>query len=140
MTEMLMFPISFGEAADKISILQIKRERIAQPEKLANVERELAQAAPLLFENCQEAPEFQALFAKLRNINQRLWDIEEALRECEQRQDFGSEFIRLARAVYLTNEERSETKRDIDLLFNSPIVEEKSYIRRNRPSATDSNS
>lgn len=126
MTELLA-PISFGEAADKVGILQIKRERIRAPEKRANVEAQLAHLAPLLFARAAEVPEFAELFARLKAINERLWDIEDALRRHEQQQDFGPEFVRLARAVYRTNDERAGVKRELDVLFGSRFVEEKCY-------------
>jgi hypothetical protein len=126
MTELLA-PISFGEAADKVSILQIKCERIRAPEKRANVEAQLAELAPLLFVRAAEVAGFAELFARLKAINERLWEIEDALRRHEQQQDFGPEFVRLARAVYLTNDERAGVKRELDMLFGSRFVEEKCY-------------
>lgn len=128
MTE-LVAPISFGEAADKVGILQIKRDRIGESEKRANVEAQLAQLAPLLFAHTADLPGFSELFARLKAINERLWDIEDELRRHEERQDFGPKFVRLARSVYRTNDERMRAKRALDALFGSPIVEEKSYLR-----------
>ena len=124
----LTLPVSFGEAADKIAILEIKRHRISDPAKRANVELELSQIAPLFFAQVNGSEEFAPLFEELKNVNGRLWDIEEHIREHERRGDFGQEFVRLARAVYQTNDERMRVKRRIDLLFDSPIREEKSYV------------
>jgi hypothetical protein len=125
----LMLPVSFGEAADKIAILEIKRDRISDPAKRANVEMELAQLSPLFYAQVSGEDQFVPLFARLKDINIRLWDIEEHIRDHERRGDFGSGFVQLARAVYYTNEERVRAKREVDLLFNSPIREEKSYVQ-----------
>jgi hypothetical protein len=125
----LFVRISIGEAADKVSILQLKRERFREPKKRANVEAQLALLAPALFERVGAVPGFAALFARLKEINASLWDIEEELRRHEERKDFGPEFIRLARSVYLTNDRRMRLKREVDVLFGSPLVEEKSYAR-----------
>src|SRR2546423_4432534 len=128
MTEFLT-PLSFGEVADRVSILQIKYERIREPEKRVNVEARLAQLGPALFQHASHTPGFAELFAQLKAINERLWDMEDELRRHESRKDFGPEFIQLARSVYLTNDERMRIKRALDELFGSSIVEEKSYVR-----------
>lgn len=125
----LMLPVSFGEAADKISILEIKRERIVDSLKRANVEAELRMALASFPEEFRGRDGFAQLFANLKAINLRLWEIEDAVRDLERREEFGPEFVRLARSVYLTNDERFRIKRDIDNLFDSPIREEKSYAR-----------
>jgi hypothetical protein len=124
----LSLPVSFGEAADKLTILEIKRERIVDPAKLANIEAELRVVQQRLFEHTGEVTGFTELFERLKGINARLWDIEEGVRSHERRGDFGAEFIRLARAVYRTNDERTRVKRELDILFHSAIVEEKSYV------------
>lgn len=124
---MIYWPVSFGEAADRIAILQIKAERIHDPGKLANVRSELAQATQLLLQHVPQTTEFKRLFAELKNINARLWRIEEDLREHERRSAFGTEFLALARSVYRENDERFRVKRQIDLLLGSSIPEEKSY-------------
>ena len=128
MTGTVVLPLSFGEAADKIAILQIKRERIADPDKLAHVEAELRAIAPIFFASVGEAAGFEALFARLKEINGRLWEIEEGLRQHERKGAFGVPFIELARAVYRTNDERFRLKREIDRLLGSEIFEEKSYV------------
>jgi hypothetical protein len=130
---LLTLPVSFGEAADKVAILEIKRDRIQDAAKRANVELELAQVAPLFLAQANGVEGFKALFARLKDVNARLWDIEEHIREHERRGDFGPEFVRLARAVYQTNDERVRVKREVDLLFDSPIREEKSYVQHDTP-------
>jgi hypothetical protein len=125
----LSLPVSFGEGADKIAILEIKRERISDAAKRANVELELSQVAPLFFARVNGEERFAPLFARLKDVNARLWDIEERIREYERRGDFGPEFVQLARAVYQTNDERVRVKREVDLLFRSGILEEKSYVQ-----------
>ena len=119
-------PVSWGELLDKITILEIKRARITRPDALANVEQEhrllASAAAPAL-----ARADLQPLLADLRAVNEALWDIEDAIREEEAAQRFGSDFIRLARSVYQRNDERAATKRRINLLLGSELVEEKSY-------------
>jgi len=124
---MIRWPLSFAEAADRLSILQIKRERIRDPRKLANVEAELLQAEPLLLDCIPQTTEFQSLFGRLKELNGRLWDIEEKIRQHERAGKFGPEFVVLARSVYRTNDDRYRLKREIDRLLGSPIQEEKSY-------------
>lgn len=122
-----MIPVSPGELADKISILQIKADKIGEPAKLANVRRELE----LLEEIAQDAlpgtPEISTLRAKLREVNLDLWAIEDDIRAFERRGDFGPGFIALARSVYVTNDQRADLKKRIDILLGSVLTEEKSY-------------
>ena len=127
MTKTLSVPISPGELLDKISILEIKSERISDPDKRANVERELDLLTGLWHSESRETAEVTARRAELKSINERLWDIEDAIRECERRGDFGERFVELARSVYRTNDRRAETKRAINDLLGSTILEEKSY-------------
>ena len=129
-----LIPGSWGELLDKISILEIKAERIVAPAALANVRRELALLVSLL-QPIQSHGSFGAWKAALSRVNQRLWDIEDKLRRKERDQVFDAEFIELARAVYLTNDERAEIKRTINLSLGSQIVEEKQYetYRREPP-------
>lgn len=124
----LCIPVSFGEAADKVTILEIKRERIADPGKIANIEVELELLRRALLQHTRGVAAFGPLFDRLKDINGRLWDVEENIRECENQGDFGPEFVRLARAVYQTNDERTRVKREVDLLFGSALLEEKSYV------------
>jgi hypothetical protein len=122
-------PISWGELIDKITILEIKVERLRAPAALANARRELA----LLLETLAAAKDTPAGLAPLQSalgaVNRRLWDIEDAIRDKEDSQSFDADFIALARAVYQTNDERSRIKRAINELLPSDIVEEKQYRR-----------
>jgi len=114
--------VSVGEVLDKITILQIKSERITDASKLANVRKELQQLT--LAARGYRHP---ALETDLRAVNATLWEIEDRLREKEKRQEFDAEFIELARAVYITNDRRAEIKRRINEITGSALVEEKSY-------------
>jgi len=120
-------PVSVGELIDKITILEIKAERIEDPGKRANVAHELAglmvTAAPLLAAQTRLDP----LKRALREVNQRMWDIQDQLRAHETAQDFGADFIALARGVYQTNGERVALKGEINRLLGSRLVEEKQY-------------
>lgn len=120
----LLAPVSWGELIDKITILEIKAARIADPAKLANVRREL-QALTAVRDKQGKAP--PALAAALREVNGQLWDIEDRIRECEQRGDFGAVFVELARSVYRTNDRRAALKKTINEQMGSELVEEKSY-------------
>ena len=126
MSEILV-PVSFGELLDKIAILQIKSERMSDAAKLANVRRELE----LLDAMWRRAPESRIeatdLWARLKAVNERLWVIEDDIRVKEKRQEFDAEFVRLARAVYVENDERARVKRELNLRLGSALVEEKSY-------------
>ena len=119
---MLEVPVSVGEVLDKISILQIKSERITDASKLANVRKELEQLT-LAAQHCRIPP----LEADLRAVNEALWCIEDRIRVKEKRQEFDAEFIELARAVYITNDRRAEIKRRINDATGSALIEEKSY-------------
>lgn len=123
----LMAPVSAGELIDRITILQIKRQRIDDPGKLAHVLGELAELSAARGRDVPPSPRLRTLADELREVNGRLWDIEDEIRQCERRQDFGPRFIELARSVYAENDRRSEVKREINLLLGSEIVEEKSY-------------
>ena len=123
----ILAPVSFGELLDKISILQIKSERIADPAKLANVRKELDALSATWLEHPAAQAQIPELRANLKAVNERLWDIEDDIRRCEQNQSFGEEFIRLARAVYFENDERARIKKAINLALGSAYVEEKSY-------------
>ena len=126
MSEILV-PVSFGELLDKIAILQIKSERMADPAKLANVRKELDALSATWLEHPAAGQDVLELRAQLKAVNERLWEIEDDIRDCERRQDFGAEFIRLARAVYFENDERASLKKQINLALGSAYVEEKSY-------------
>jgi hypothetical protein len=120
-------PVSYGEAADRITILTIKNERMRDEAKLDHVRTELALISDAFFANVPLAPGFDALFAELKAVNEALWQIEDDIRACEAKGDFGDAFIALARAVYTTNDRRAQIKRAIDELLGSELREEKSY-------------
>jgi hypothetical protein len=122
-------PISLGELIDKITILEIKSDNISDAEKLKNVRHELnvlnAKVETLL--DTEGKARLAPLQQTLKSINQELWVIEDDIRDCEFAKDFGPKFIELARAVYVTNDKRANTKKDINLAFGSELIEEKSY-------------
>ncbi len=124
----ILAPVSAGDLIDRITILRLKSERILAPAKLANVRRELTTIEGVAAKNLPDADGLDALTVELHAVNTRLWEIEEAIRDCEAAGDFGAQFIELARAVYITNDRRSEIKRRINVLVGSAIVEEKSYV------------
>jgi hypothetical protein len=124
MTDILV-PISTGELMDKITILEIKSERIANPAQHANIMRELT-ALRSVADQLDGGP-LQEPGGSLKTINSELWRIEDDIRACEARGDFGAEFIALARAVYRLNDERARLKRTINEISGSRFVEEKSY-------------
>jgi hypothetical protein len=119
---MLNVPVSVGEVLDKISILEIKSERITDAGKLKNVRTELAHLLAIA-----EAHRHPALEAELKQVNEALWDIEDRIRIKEHLQEFDDEFIELARSVYVTNDRRADIKREINTATGSELVEEKSY-------------
>jgi hypothetical protein len=127
MTRPISVPISPGELLDKISILEIKAERIGDAVKRANVERELDLLTGLWHAEAAETAEITKLRAELKALNESLWDIEDAIRDCERRGEFGDRFVELARGVYRTNDRRAVTKRAINESLGSTILEEKSY-------------
>ena len=118
--------ISNGELLDKFSILEIKMGNITDPFKLTNIENEYKE----LTSDCTDLlrnSTISSLYAELKSINQKLWIVEDDIRECERRKDFGPEFVSLAREVYFTNDERARVKKEINLASGSSLVEEKSY-------------
>lgn len=119
--------ISPGELIDKITILEIKSERMDDAEKLKNVRFELDVLTTCMQEQIADVARISALHADLKTINEALWDIEDDIRDCERQQDFGDEFVRLARAVYVTNDKRAAVKKQINVALRSDLVEEKSY-------------
>ena len=120
-------PISWGELVDKITILQIKSENLISKGALENVERELKQLQYIFSQSCPDSIQPKQLEVELKEINQKLWDIEDEIRDKEKNKFFDDEFIQLARSVYITNDERSRIKRTINEIFGSEFVEEKSY-------------
>lgn len=123
----LLVEISPGELIDKLTILEIKLERISDASKLANVDREHAVLKSVCDANFSETPRLLELKQRLKQINAALWEIEDSIRELERDKDFGEGFIALARSVYQTNDRRAATKREINDLLNSDLFEEKSY-------------
>lgn len=123
----ILTPVSIGELIDKISILQIKAERIDDAAKLANVRVELDGLLPLLAAQLQQAPALAGLLTELKAINERMWVIQDGLREMEAAQSFDDAFIQLARGVYQTNGQRIAVKNRINQLAGSALVEEKQY-------------
>jgi len=120
-------PISVGELLDKLTILRIKSERISDPDKLANVQRELESLEKTWTESSFSAHDLSTELEQLRRINETLWEIEDQIRLKESRLEFDQEFIELARSVYLTNDERAVVTREINLKVGSDLVGEKSY-------------
>ena len=118
--------ISNGELLDKFSILEIKMGNITDPSKLTNVENEYRELTSDCTDLLRDSA-ISSLYAELKSVNQRLWIIEDDIRECERRKDFGQEFISLAREVYFTNDDRARVKKEINLASGSSLVEEKSY-------------
>ena len=120
-------PISWGELFDKITILQIKIANFQEKNALMNIKTEHDQLNKIYRNNFLEDEIAKHLFNDLKKINQKLWDIEDKIRDKERSKKFDKEFIELARNVYFTNDERSRIKRNINETFGSKIIEEKSY-------------
>jgi hypothetical protein len=126
----ILVEISVGDLFDKITILNIKLKKITDSEKLINISKELEvlneQSKKV---NVSDKKALTDLTVKLQNINEELWDIENHKRECEAKKDFGESFIKLSRDVHFKNDIRAEIKKEINLLSNSNIVEEKEYSK-----------
>ena len=120
-------PVSWGDLIDKVTILEIKRERIADADALANVRHELALLRTILATLMERSVELMDLKAELKLTNEKLWEIEDCIRQKEAAKEFDAGFIELARAVYKTNDLRSALKRTINARLGSEIREEKSY-------------
>jgi hypothetical protein len=123
---MIEVPVSWGELVDKITILQIKSDRMRDEEKLVNVRKELKLLSEKLGDNAAR-DDIKQLSARLYEVNAALWDIEDDIRDCENAGNFGDRFVQLARSVYITNDKRAELKRDVNIALGSGLVEEKSY-------------
>ncbi len=123
----IVIEIAPGELIDKITILEVKRDRIEDPEKQANVMNELAILRDAQGRSIPSSKELRNLTCQLKAVNERLWEIEDALRDCERKQRFDERFIDLARSVYLHNDARARLKREVNVLLGSTIIEEKSY-------------
>ena len=125
--ENIRVPVSPGEVLDKITILEIKSERMDDPQKVANVRVELKLLQDTWAEAIEDDDVIRDLHAQLKEINEALWEIEDDIRDKERAKEFDDRFIELARAVYFTNDRRSEVKKKLNLHLGSQIVEEKSY-------------
>ena len=119
--------ISAGELLDKISILEIKSEKISDPSKLVDITKE----KDILLKEADKLVAKIGWLKKLKNINLKLWETEDCIRDKERRKEFDQEFTNLARTVYFTNDERFSVKNEINQYYNSYIVEQKSYIKYN---------
>jgi len=122
----ILVPISVGELMDKITILEIKSERIKNPAQLKNIMHELEALRAVRLGHIDRAMS-DKLSAELKTVDAKLWDVEDAIRDCDARGDFGGSFIELARAVYRLNDERSRLKKAINVASGSRLFEEKSY-------------
>jgi len=126
--DIILAEISAGELVDKITILEIKKIKITDQEKLKEVDKELLSLNKTMNEFVKEKSKILDLKEKLKNINLKLWDIENGKREAEKNNDFGEKFIKLARNVYQFNDERAKIKLQINLILNSNIKEVKSHF------------
>jgi hypothetical protein len=123
----ILIPISPGELIDKITILQIKSERMSDAAKVANVRVELQLLESTWRDASRDKPDITAEWAELKRINEKLWVVEDDIRDKERAREFDAKFIELARAVYVINDERAAVKKQINSKLGSRIVEEKSY-------------
>ena len=126
----ILADISVGELYDKITILNIKLKKINDPDKLKNIKIELdalsEQSNKIILKNNEILKEY---IQKLQDINEELWDIENTKRECEANKEFGDTFIKISRDVHFKNDIRASIKKEINLLSNSKISEEKEYSK-----------
>lgn len=120
-------PISCGELVDKLTILEIKGKLITESDKLYEVKKEFKKLSVTFKILLESNPLVQKYYDELLFLNTELWQIEDEIRECEKNNDFGNNFIKLARSVYKTNDQRFHLKNDVNKLFNSNIKEQKSY-------------
>lgn len=125
--QMPRIPVAWGEVFDKLTILDIKLERISDIEKLRNIRKERDEISAVAAVS-QEFPGLTEIVSKLHQINSELWGIEDDKRRCERTQNFGEHFVQLARQVYIKNDERARLKREINVLLGSQLIEEKSYV------------
>jgi hypothetical protein len=129
MSTEIKVPISPGELIDKITILEIKAANISDPAKLANVKVELQLLQETWSTSHYASSNIDAEWKQLRDVNKQLWDIEDDIRDKERQRQFDQQFIELARAVYIRNDERAAVKKTINTKLGSKIVEEKSYAK-----------
>lgn len=123
----ILIPMSPAELIDKICILEIKAEKIKDPEKNKNVRHELEIMQGIFNEHAASSPELDQLIIKLKAISQRGWDIEDIKRACERDKDFGPRFVEAARGAFKNNDERATVWKEINTLLKSDIIQEKSY-------------
>lgn len=123
----ILIPVSPGELLDKITILEIKSERIESVEKRSNVSKELGMLNKVWATMIPDDADITAMRVELKSINETLWEIEDDIRKEEYNKQFGERFVELARSVYITNDQRSDVKKRINIQLKSEIVEEKSY-------------
>lgn len=119
--------LAYGELLDKMTILQIKSERITDESKLSNINKELNLLNALWKSDEKSSVDIASEFTALKDINEKIWDIEDGIRDKERVKEFDQEFIELARSVYFSNDKRAEIKRTINLKLGSELIEEKSY-------------
>jgi len=129
MIQSIEVPIATGELIDKITILEIKAARFSDANKIANVRAELALLCERRASTLSSGPVLDRLAARLKAINERIWGLEDEIRDCERRQDFGAAFVAVARSIYRTNDERAVVKREINEATGSKLIEEKSYTQ-----------
>jgi chromosome segregation ATPase len=120
-------PVAVAELIDKITILEIKTERFRDATKLANAKAELTLLHERRAATVGTDPALSAIEARLKAVNERIWELEDTIRECERQQDFGPAFVKAARSIYRTNDERAALKREINMTTGSQLIEEKSY-------------
>jgi len=125
--DIILVPVSPGEVLDKITILEIKSERMNDAGKLANVKRELELLQAAWLQSVVEDETVRRIHAELKTINEALWEIEDDIRDKERAREFDQRFIDLARSVYVTNDQRANAKKELNVYLGSEIVEEKSY-------------
>lgn len=128
MADHILVPTAPGELIDKLTILRLKEERIEDAAKVANVRVEKEALMATADQHIPPSEALNALWDALYRINSDLWVIEDDIRTCEANSDFGPDFIRLARAVYVTNDKRAAVKKQINVLLGSDLIEEKSYV------------
>ena len=128
-TKKIYSEISAGELFDKITILEIKKNKIKEKSKRNIVLKELGSLQEAVNENIEKSKSLTKLYKKLKSVNLKLWKIEDDIRDCERKKNFEDKFRKLARAVYFTNDERSRVKNKINSLTKSNISEVKSYIK-----------
>jgi hypothetical protein len=127
MIETVEIPVAIAELIDKITILEIKNERLRDLSKLVNVRAELSFLVQRRDAILSATPLLDQLAARLKDTNSRIWDLEDTIRECDRRKDFGALFVDTAQKIYRANDERAAIKREINLFCGSVIIEEKSY-------------